>query len=188
MNSWLNPHFFFFLLNIMIATIAFTSTFTNRHHHHHQNQQTQNPPQDEQIQQQSSSIPTPLQDSFTQTTHNQDPSPKIPKPNPHPISQETHFEPSLKLLQVLPDTPVTAVRPEMRKSVSMKTETGYIKEEEVDDFIIESRRPATMRERRRGDMKEGVDAEADDFINRFKKQLMLQRMDSINKQRERVRM
>ncbi|KAM7509675.1 hypothetical protein LguiA_020128 [Lonicera macranthoides] len=74
----------------------------------------------------------------------------------------------------------------MRKSASEKnvgpTEEG---EDEVD-----RRRPETARERKRsettsfGGEDEGVDAKADDFINKFKQQLKLQRLDSLIRYRE----
>ncbi|KAL7121917.1 hypothetical protein ACP275_01G013800 [Erythranthe tilingii] len=67
----------------------------------------------------------------------------------------------------------------MRKSASLKSAFGHFEEEEV---VVEARRPATVRVT--GNAKvtggdEGVDAKADDFINRFKQQLKLQRLDSI---------
>ncbi|KAK7329689.1 hypothetical protein VNO77_23864 [Canavalia gladiata] len=71
---------------------------------------------------------------------------------------------------------------EMRKSASEKG--GSMKSEwEEQEETVERRRPATMRSETasssswKGD--EEVDAKADDFINRFKKQLRLQRMESI---------
>ncbi|GER32104.1 hypothetical protein STAS_08159 [Striga asiatica] len=68
----------------------------------------------------------------------------------------------------------------MRKSASLKSPFGHFEEEK----IVEARRPATVRERRGNNAKtaEGdheVDARADDFINKFKEQLKLQRLDSI---------
>ncbi|GFP90118.1 hypothetical protein PHJA_001155700 [Phtheirospermum japonicum] len=66
----------------------------------------------------------------------------------------------------------------MRKSASLKSPFAHFEEEE----IVETRRPATVREKgsaRATDGDEEVDAKADDFINRFKEQLKLQRLDSI---------
>ncbi|XP_059641454.1 pathogen-associated molecular patterns-induced protein A70-like [Cornus florida] len=64
----------------------------------------------------------------------------------------------------------------MRKSASLKSAFGHFEEED----IVEARRPATVREGKakvtEGD--EQVDAKADDFINRFRQQLKLQRLDS----------
>ncbi|KAG8381812.1 hypothetical protein BUALT_Bualt05G0011800 [Buddleja alternifolia] len=66
----------------------------------------------------------------------------------------------------------------MKKSASMKSPFGHFQEED----IVETRRPATVRERgsaKATDDDEEVDAKADDFINKFKQQLKLQRLDSI---------
>lgn len=68
----------------------------------------------------------------------------------------------------------------MKKSASMKVGFSHFEEEE----IVEARRPASMRERKSAvRMTENddveVDAKADDFINKFKNDLMLQRIESI---------
>ncbi|KAK4412615.1 Pathogen-associated molecular patterns-induced protein A70 [Sesamum alatum] len=66
----------------------------------------------------------------------------------------------------------------MRKSASLKSAFAHFEEED----IMEARRPATVREKGSAKVTEGdeeVDAKADDFINRFKQQLKLQRLDSI---------
>ncbi|WCJ43025.1 hypothetical protein M5689_023792 [Euphorbia peplus] len=65
----------------------------------------------------------------------------------------------------------------MRKSASTKSAFGNFQEEE----IVETRRPATVREGKSKMEEEDdeVDAKADDFINKFKQQLKLQRIDSI---------
>ncbi|CAN1344352.1 Pathogen-associated molecular patterns-induced protein A70 [Linum perenne] len=80
----------------------------------------------------------------------------------------------------------------MRKSASVKcTEvvalTAAAKEEEVR---LEKRRPATVRLQKTvsiGDECGGVDSKADDFINRFKEQLKLQRVDSLLRRKELVK-
>lgn len=85
----------------------------------------------------------------------------------------------------------------MKKSASLKSSVAHSKEEDV----VESRRPATVREGKAkvvelkrladgDDVGDGnsddeqVDAKADDFINKFKQQLKLQRLDSIMRHRE----
>ncbi|KAI6679948.1 hypothetical protein NL676_033829 [Syzygium grande] len=75
----------------------------------------------------------------------------------------------------------------MRRSASVKYPFVYIDEddEEEDGDFLERRRPASAREAKgkvSGHMDEEVDARADDFINRFKQQLKLQRMDSVASQ------
>ncbi|KAI3707217.1 hypothetical protein L6452_25538 [Arctium lappa] len=75
----------------------------------------------------------------------------------------------------------------MKKSASLKSAFSHFEEEK----IVEARRPATVRERRSAaraaeedDVE--VDAKADDFINKFKHQLKLQRLDSIIRYKDMV--
>ncbi|KAL3818953.1 hypothetical protein ACJIZ3_004858 [Penstemon smallii] len=66
----------------------------------------------------------------------------------------------------------------IRKSASSKSAFGHF----VEQDIVEARRPATVREKGSAKVTDGdeeVDAKADDFINKFKQQLKLQRLDSI---------
>ena len=72
----------------------------------------------------------------------------------------------------------------MRKSASAKSAFAHFEE----DDIVEARRPATVRDgnARGTEADEEVDAKADDFINRFKHQLKLQRLDSIVRYKETV--
>ncbi|EPS60806.1 hypothetical protein M569_13995, partial [Genlisea aurea] len=67
----------------------------------------------------------------------------------------------------------------MRKSASAGSEIRNHRGE--DDEAVEARRPTAREKRssRSGDGDEGVDAKADVFINKFKHQLKLQRLDSI---------
>ncbi|GMN36001.1 hypothetical protein TIFTF001_005677 [Ficus carica] len=90
------------------------------------------------------------------------------------------------------DTKPTAGEPapkklsrKMKKSASAKSAFAHFEEAEV----VEASRPATVRE---GKVKaaevedEEVDAKADDFINKFKHQLKLQRLDSIIRYKEMI--
>lgn len=72
----------------------------------------------------------------------------------------------------------------MKKSASMKSPFAHFEEE----AIVEARRPATTRERnaKTSDGDNEVDAKADDFINKFKQQLKLQRLDSILRYKEMI--
>ncbi|CAN0882030.1 Pathogen-associated molecular patterns-induced protein A70 [Linum grandiflorum] len=78
----------------------------------------------------------------------------------------------------------------MKKSASTKSAFGHFEEEK----IVEARRPATVREQKSNKLNEEevggdvgcVDAKADDFINKFKQQLKLQRLDSIIRYKEMV--
>ncbi|MBA0604042.1 hypothetical protein Godav_016734 [Gossypium davidsonii] len=73
---------------------------------------------------------------------------------------------------------------QMKKSASEKTRERA----EEDEEEVEKRRPVTTRIEKTtsfgdGD-DQGVDAKADDFINRFKQQLKLQRLDSLLRYRD----
>ncbi|KAK9078027.1 hypothetical protein SSX86_002084 [Deinandra increscens subsp. villosa] len=71
----------------------------------------------------------------------------------------------------------------MKKSASLKSAFSHFEEEKV----VEARRPATVRERRVAEEDDvEVDSKADDFINKFKHQLKLQRMDSIIRYKDMV--
>lgn len=88
----------------------------------------------------------------------------------------------------------------MKKSASEKSVLASSGEEDRDDddedeavAAVERRRPATTRVEKKRTIKsgetapsrvdpdDGVDAKADDFINRFKQQLRLQRLDSLKR-------
>ncbi|XP_010526060.2 PREDICTED: uncharacterized protein LOC104803728 [Tarenaya hassleriana] len=77
----------------------------------------------------------------------------------------------------------------MKKSASTKSPFSHFEEDEIS--AVEARRPATVREGRvtadEDAADEEVDAKADDFINRFKQQLKLQRIDSIMRYKETVK-
>ncbi|KAF9614181.1 hypothetical protein IFM89_015689 [Coptis chinensis] len=82
------------------------------------------------------------------------------------------------------DIPVKLSK-KMKKSASTKSAFAHFGEQEV----VQVTRPATVREGKSstsqsfGDDEE-VDAKADDFINKFKNQLKLQRLDSIIRYKE----
>lgn len=73
------------------------------------------------------------------------------------------------------------VRKMMRRRSASAMKVG-LSDSDADDDFIESRRPASVREGRPRPPEYGVDhevdAKADDFINRFRQQLLLQRLDS----------
>ena len=73
----------------------------------------------------------------------------------------------------------TKLTKKIKKSMSVKLESSRYEDEE-DINSIENRRPATVREGKVSVTEdEEVDAKADDFINKFKQQLKLQRLDSL---------
>ncbi|XP_004498886.1 uncharacterized protein [Cicer arietinum] len=81
------------------------------------------------------------------------------------------------------EVPVKLSR-KMKKSASNKSAFSHFKEED----IVESLRPATVKEMKVAAMDEDelVDAKADDFINKFKHQLKLQRIDSIMRYKDTI--
>ncbi|CAH8317974.1 unnamed protein product [Eruca vesicaria subsp. sativa] len=75
----------------------------------------------------------------------------------------------------------------MTKSASEKVSVGHIGREEETVEAVEKRRPETTRVERTTSIdegEEGVDDKASDFINKFKQQLKLQRLDSFLRYRE----
>ncbi|KAJ0246085.1 Pathogen-associated molecular patterns-induced protein A70 [Hirschfeldia incana] len=77
----------------------------------------------------------------------------------------------------------------MTKSASEKSGFGFVGNSEEPESVesVERRRPETTRVERStsfGDGEDGVDAKASDFINKFKQQLKLQRLDSILRNKE----
>ncbi|MCL7047128.1 hypothetical protein MKW94_012713 [Papaver nudicaule] len=84
----------------------------------------------------------------------------------------------------------TKLPKKMKKSASVKSAFSHFQEEEI---VEPPKRPSTVREgkTKSSDMQgfgddEEVDAKADDFINRFKQQLKLQRLDSILRYKETI--
>lgn len=71
----------------------------------------------------------------------------------------------------------------MKKSASSKAVASSKKVVEEEEVVV--RRPATTRATP-AKVDDGVDAKADDFINRFKQQLKLQRLDSISRYKEMI--
>ncbi|MQM05009.1 hypothetical protein Taro_037815 [Colocasia esculenta] len=67
----------------------------------------------------------------------------------------------------------------LKKSASSKSAFAHFEEQEVVE-----KRPATARPSQPTPLDEEVDAKADDFINRFRQQLKLQRLDSIMRYKE----
>ncbi|KAL6974539.1 hypothetical protein U1Q18_028724 [Sarracenia purpurea var. burkii] len=175
MASWSTPAALFCVLNIMIGTIFLTSkskTHTKSENEHNQPQLVRHPS----ILQRVMSINFSLHRSehSGEVPHDAVPHHDRPQIEDHHVTRsrsDTTGEAS----------PAMAAAPKrMRKSASEKAIVEV--EEEVD-----RRRPATVREGNQvasfGE-DEGVDAKADDFINRFKQQLKLQRLDSILRYKE----
>ncbi|EXB66863.1 hypothetical protein L484_019501 [Morus notabilis] len=256
MNSWFTPTVLFVLLNLMIGTIAITSSLTTQNHH-------QDPAGNHRQLARSPSVLQRLKSNFY-SYRSQEPTTnflKSPENDANyavaqtPEREQSHFARSPVMLQRLKsnfysyisqevpaeqtlaqeppreeeeerleedgdqfdqaqtldeiysqlkdgggggvsrsksDTKPTAGEPappklsrKMKKSASAKSAFAHF--EEAD--IVEARRPATVRE---GKVKaaevddDEVDAKADDFINKFKQQLKLQRLDSFMRYKEMI--
>ncbi|GAV78488.1 DUF761 domain-containing protein/DUF4408 domain-containing protein [Cephalotus follicularis] len=103
-------------------------------------------------------------------------------PNPEPETHTAEPDPDpdhvKRTKSEMKPGPERIVIPKMKKSASEKSVMVGMEEEYVE--TVERRRPETVRTEKRTSLgDQGVDAKADDFINRFKQQLKLQRLDSL---------
>ncbi|XP_052210863.1 pathogen-associated molecular patterns-induced protein A70 [Diospyros lotus] len=218
MNSWFTPPVLFVLLNLMIVTIAFTSSFVSQKQQQSHPQAQENPYQHHRMVR-SPSVLERLKSINLYAYRSPEPHPSPPlaaafSPAPdsatHYVSEQTHepqsSEPATRLVfeeeeeepKSLDEVysqleghhfdrtrsesePASGKMPErlpakIRKSASAKSAFAHFEEED----IVGVRRPATMREgKAAAEVDDEVDAKADDFINKFKQQLKLQRLDSI---------
>lgn len=201
MNSWLTPTVLFLLLNLMIGTIAVTSGLTSHkptHHHpqptfHHHHPQQQPPPQ-QPLQPHLTRSPSVIERlksinlytfySHPSTTHFQQPPPppqqqQQQQPDPTPEPQQ----PSSPTTTTTTAAPDEVEHPTMEEIYSrilqgkhqqqmekLSTSDGLAGESEIVDHTAVQRDVEDERQNA-GLLDEGVDAKADDFINRFKKQL-----------------
>ncbi|PON50476.1 hypothetical protein PanWU01x14_223410 [Parasponia andersonii] len=136
-----------------------------------------------------------------------DPEPEDEAPDPNPFEEDhsrDHGTPVKRSKSESLGGAGKKSQPEkMTKSASVKSALGISSggkegDEEEDEAVIaavERRRPATARVEKKTekrsvkggeaapswDSDDGVDAKADDFINRFKQQLKLQRLDSLKR-------
>ncbi|KAF5743057.1 hypothetical protein HS088_TW09G01119 [Tripterygium wilfordii] len=102
-------------------------------------------------------------------------------PDRSPYNDNLNHHVSKSKSEIGLSTKPSGQREKMKKSASEKSKMALLDDEQQEDReSIEKRRPATMKIEKTvsfGD--EGVDAKADDFINKFKQQLRLQRLDSL---------
>lgn len=180
MNSWFTPTVLFVLLNIVIGTIAFSSSPDRKR-----------PAQDAHLPaaaaqnnlSRTSSVLHRLKsiNLYRQKTDEIQPATTFVDPDPSPappVVEEHHFGRSASDGAAAEQRPKEEEPKKMKKWASSKSafmEPSRKEEEEITGV----RRPATMRAGRVVD--ESVDAKADDFINKFRNQLKLQRLDSINR-------
>lgn len=109
------------------------------------------------------------------------------EPDPNSEEQKPARTKSESNKPVMKKKKKAAATKKMTKSASEKAGLGYIGRTEETVEAVEKRRPETTRVERTtsiGDGEEGVDDKASDFINKFKQQLKLQRLDSFLRYRE----
>ncbi|KAL1217431.1 Pathogen-associated molecular patterns-induced protein A70 [Cardamine amara subsp. amara] len=110
-------------------------------------------------------------------------------PDPNSILHEDHKPTRSKSESKKPVKKKNKATGKMTKSASDKSGFGFIGSHEEAETVesVERRRPDTTRVERTtsfGDGEDCVDAKASDFINKFKQQLKLQRLDSILRYKE----
>lgn len=205
MHSWFTPTVLFILINVVIGTIFFSSTARKQENDDDNNkkklsrtssvlerlrsfnlyrQNTQEiPPLTTTLDPPNPSVCT------AETLGSEEPPTRLPMSGsgtdptrPEEEAIEAAVEESESHLgRNRSDThPTAGERPEklaqkMKKSASAKSAFGHLEEEEIVEAV---KRPATMREKRMVGEDDEVDRKADDFINMFKEQLKLQRLDS----------
>lgn len=183
MYSWFTPTVFFVLLNIVIGTIAISSSLASSPDH-------QQPAQDDYAHHPAAAAQNNLSRTssvlhrlksinlYRQKTDEIQPTTAFPDPSPAaPPVEEHHFGRSVSDGAAGEQQPKEEPK-KMKKWASSKSawmEPSRNEEEEITGV----RRPATMRAGRVVD--ESVDARADDFINKFRDQLKLQRLDSFKR-------
>ncbi|KAL5057271.1 hypothetical protein RYX36_028875 [Vicia faba] len=195
--TWFAPSLLFILVNLVIGTIALVScfsvapktkiiqrhkSFNTRQYYNHQ-EQTSSVTEPESG---SESTQTVVQTStllkrvvsFNLSLH------KLAPVKTHYLQPETETENSSAELdpKLVYDSGEEKKRKvELKRSVSEKECSMTLDWEEEEEEALERRRPATTMARSETTTcteDEGVDAKADDFINMFKKQLRLQRLNS----------
>ncbi|XP_050917886.1 pathogen-associated molecular patterns-induced protein A70 [Lathyrus oleraceus] len=198
--TWFAPSPLFILVNLVIGTIALVScfsaapktkiiqrakSFNTRHYYNHQEQTssiTKPESGSESTQPQVVQIPSLLKRvvSFNLSLHKLAP-PHIKTHYVQPEPENSSAEQDPKPVSDSGDEEKSSV--ELKRSVSEKECSMTLDwEEEEDEEALERRRPATAMARSETTTckeDEGVDAKADDFINMFKKQLKLQRLNSL---------
>ncbi|CAK9140535.1 unnamed protein product [Ilex paraguariensis] len=201
MASWLTPSVLFCVLNLTIGTIFIISKLQNQNKHQQKQQLGEdNSPQlvrtpsllervksiNLSFYRSESVDPFHPMAHHTDPTHDRSEDQTLESQSQNPkedLGLEGHVTRSKS--EMGGKTPAM-VEPTMKKSASEKAVAAV----EVD---VDHRRPATVRERKgKGKWSETassgedetVDAKADDFIERFKQQLKLQRLDSLLRVKE----
>ncbi|XP_050921076.1 pathogen-associated molecular patterns-induced protein A70-like [Lathyrus oleraceus] len=205
--TWFAPSPLFILVNLVIGTIALVScfnavpkikiiqrakSFNTRHYYNHQEQTssiTKPESRSESTQPQVVQISSLLKRvvSFNLSLHKlAPPHVKTHDVQPEPENSSAELDPKL----VCDSGDEEKRKTELKRSVSEKECSMTLDwEEEEDEEALERRRPSTAMARSETTTckeDEGVDAKADDFINMFKKQLKLQRLNSFIRYRNKL--
>ncbi|GAA0142987.1 hypothetical protein LIER_03767 [Lithospermum erythrorhizon] len=194
-SSWFTPTIFFCLLNLMVATIYILSSMkSNKNNQEHQQNRLVNEENDPvHFFRVASFLERVKSINFSRSYHAEhEEITQHAEPENEPVKDEVDEEEEEEgeghVARTTSDTIVESVVKKsvktMKKSQSAKI-VGVVEEREGG-----RQRPATMRETK-GKVNgmvtfsedEAVDAKADDFINRFKQQLKLQRIESLLKYR-----
>ncbi|XP_058729368.1 pathogen-associated molecular patterns-induced protein A70-like [Vicia villosa] len=194
---WFAPSPLFIFVNLVIGTIALVScfnaapkikiiqrvkSFNTRHYYNNHQEQTSSVTEPECTQPQLVQIPCILKHvvSFNLSLHKLAP-PHVKTHYVQPETENSVTKLDPKLVCDLGDEEKREV--ELKRSVSEKECSMTLDwEEEEDEEALERRRPSTTMARSETTTcgeDEGVDAKADDFIIMFKKQLKLQRLNSL---------
>lgn len=165
--SWLTPTVLFCVLNLMIGTIFIASALKPPH------TKDEQPPPPQLVR-----VPSFFErvKSFNLSrSETQQPDPAhhtvVPAEEEEPHHEPHHVTRSKSAAVAKVEAAAAKVLQKSASEKVMWTEREDVEEEE-------RRRPATTREKTAGE-DEAVDEKADDFINRFRQQLRLQRLDSL---------
>ncbi|KAJ8568710.1 hypothetical protein K7X08_030932 [Anisodus acutangulus] len=223
LSSWFTPTVLFCVLNLMIGTILITSTFRNNNDKkQHQQQEgedhdlTQLPRTPYLLQRVRSvnfSFPDPFSSPLSSThfPDNYGHSPSLlqrvrsinfsfssrsaEKPSPFPsLDQDEQPHKDVETVTTRAEEEEEDLQCHVTRSKSaMCVETTERMLVEEEDAVVVRRRPATVREKKVGNIgagtksfgdDEAVDRKADDFISKFREQLKMQRVDSILRYKE----
>ncbi|XP_022856492.1 uncharacterized protein LOC111377593 [Olea europaea var. sylvestris] len=191
-TSWLTPTVLFCVLNLTIVTIVITSSL-NKLGHHQDNSRPQLvrvPSLLERVKSINLSLyrtqnlePLDSESAAHYTSPPQEPTDY--QKSEAKVDDMNHSE-SVEDIHVTRSSSETCMKaPAKRVLKKSASEKVFVAETEVEADL---RRPVTVRETTysNGPDDEAVDAKADDFINRFRQQLKLQRLDSILRYREMI--
>ncbi|KAK1363676.1 pathogen-associated molecular patterns-induced protein A70-like [Heracleum sosnowskyi] len=176
-SSWLTPTVLFCFLNLIIISIFINAYYSTKSH---KNQLAQ-----PQLNRSSSLFARVKSISFSKKYFD----PFQPQTNDIPVTQEVVPEEKLSVSDPeeklsISEEPVKTVPSEQeeKKEQLIKTSTTSVKERKKNKTSGRREAAVVKTVSFKGD--EQVDAKADDFINRFKQQLKIQRIDSIKRYTE----